>query len=83
MGRWCCRLRPSNNTGKVKSSITPSKSLYSDSLASQKYEAQKKILFSKQDSVLEVISRLILVWESRIKHCISTRNLISIFLKIK
>ena len=45
MGRWCCRLRPSNNTGKVKSSTTPSKSLYSDSLASQKYEAQKKLEF--------------------------------------
>ena len=56
-----------------------SKFLHLDTL----YIEYNKILFSKQDSVLEVISRLILVWESRIKHCISTRNLISIFLKIK
>ena len=33
-------------------------------------------------SVLEVLSRLILVWES-INNCITTENLISIFLKNK
>ena len=60
MGRWCCRLRPSNNTGKVKSSTTPSKSLYSDSLASQKYEAQKKLEFLNTTKIAKIEDRNVL-----------------------
>ena len=46
MGRWCCQLRPSNNTGKVKSATPPSKSLLGlTKIASQIYETQKKLEF--------------------------------------
>ena len=46
MGRWCCRLRPSNNTGKVKFATPPSKSLLGlTKIASQIYETQKKLEF--------------------------------------
>ena len=46
MGRWCCRLRPSNNTGKVKSATPPSQPLLGlTKIASQIYEAQKKLEF--------------------------------------